>query len=297
MRDALSQYLQFLAVERNASLHTRTAYAHDLRGFLAWLSALVSEEDPSMEGVDKGILRLYLGHLTQRGLSRRSIARHLTAIRMFFAFAFARGLSPANPAAGVRAPKLPSSLPTVVEAGAVAAAMELPDRSTWKGARDAAILELLYSTGMRVSELVGLDRGDLSATAGTVRVFGKRRKERIIPVGRPALDAVALWLERRPSAPKDEEPRALFIGNRGTRIPVRTVYEVVRRHISTVSGHAHNGPHVLRHSFATHLLDRGADLQAVREMLGHESLSTTQIYTHVTIDHVLRVYEHAHPRA
>jgi tyrosine recombinase XerC len=302
MIETMQRFRDYLVVERNASGHTVTAYMRDLAQFHTWLRELAETAEISCEAVDRGTIRAWLGELTERGLSRRSISRKITSLRTFFRFAEQRGYVTANPTADLHAIKIDRMLPVFVDEESIGALLRLPDTGTVEGARDAAILELLYSTGMRLSELVGLNRKDLSAAAATVRVLGKRRKERILPVGAPALNAVqhALALRDRAAAEGTRQvvdTEAMFLNRRGKRLTNRSVYTIVHDHLRLVSEQERCSPHVLRHSFATHLLNRGADLQAVRELLGHESLSTTQIYAHVTTDHLKREYAKAHPRA
>jgi len=302
MTETLQRFREYLVVERNASGHTVTAYMRDLAQFHAWLRELAESAEVSFEAIDRGTIRAWLGELTERGLSRRSISRKITSLRSFFRFAEQRGHISSNPTADLHAIKIDRRLPVFVDEESADALLQLPDTGTVEGARDAAILELLYSTGMRLSELVGLDRQDLSVSAATVRVLGKRRKERILPVGAPALRAVqhALALRDRAAAEGTRriiDAEAMFLNRRGKRLTSRSVYSIVHDHLRMVSEQERCSPHVLRHSFATHLLNRGADLQAVRELLGHESLSTTQIYAHVTTDHLKREYAKAHPRA
>lgn len=298
MRSAIEQFRMYLTVERNASRHTVKAYIRDLTQLEEWVRASgTADGDVSLSGIDKAALRMYLGTLIGNGLSRRSAARKLTAIRTFFEFAVRRGLAPINPAAMVSSPKIEKRLPSSIGQEELARALEIPDRATFTGARDAAILELFYSTGIRLSELVALDRADIRMDARTVRVLGKRKKERIVPFGRAAKTA----LERYYSSVETEfgtpAPAAVFLNRRGARISARSIHTIVQRVLTRVENRTATSPHVLRHSFATHMLDRGADLQALRELLGHESLSTTQIYAHVSIEHLMRVYEKSHPRA
>jgi integrase/recombinase XerC len=301
MRDLIARYLTHLTVERNASPHTVRAYGDDLRRFASWLDALAGVENAPADGVDRDTLRMYLGSLLESGLSKRSAARKLTAIRSFFSYLVERKLADEHPAAQLRSPKLERRLPSFVEEGRLAAVLALPDTNDFGGARDAAILELFYSTGIRLSELVSLDHDMLNTRAGTLRVMGKRRKERVVPVGRAALAALAVYVAQREDhfsgARKLRDTDAVFVNRRGTRISPRSVYAIVHRYLRQAENQMKCSPHVLRHSFATHLLDRGADLEAVRELLGHESLSTTQIYTHVSTEHLKRVYATAHPRA
>jgi integrase/recombinase XerC len=296
MLTALKLFHEYLLVERNASPHTIRAYVRDLERFHAWLLTLAEAEEVDPAAIDRNTIRAYMGALAGQGLTRRSISRTMTSIRMFFKFAVRRSILATDPTVNLKSMKIEKRLPTFVEEDAVDAMLGLPDTSTFEGARDAAILELFYSTGIRVSELVSLDRRDLPAESGTIRVLGKRRKERVLPVGGPAMKAVRHYLALR-DARQPGHTQAVFINNRGTRLSGRSVYSIVHRYLRAVSEQALCSPHVLRHSFATHLLNRGADLEAVRELLGHESLSTTQIYAHVSMDHLKREYAKAHPRA
>ncbi|MFZ1730055.1 MAG: tyrosine recombinase XerC [Bacteroidota bacterium] len=299
MKASIQRFREYLTVERNASPHTVVAYIHDIERFHAWMLTLIENSSVDLNAIDRGSIRLYLGVLADEGLSRRSISRKMTSIRAFFQFAERRGLAEENPTANIHAPKIDRHLPAFIDEESVHRLMRLPDTGTTDGARDAAILEMFYSTGMRLSELTGLNIRDINMSTRSVRVLGKRRKERILPLGQPAIDAVQHYIAARAneSGYPERNSEALFLNNRGSRLSGRSVYTIVNNHLRAVSDHEQCSPHVLRHSFATHLLNRGADLQAVRELLGHESLSTTQIYTHVTTDHLKREYAKAHPRA
>lgn len=298
MKASIQLFREYLTVERNASRHTVTAYVRDLEHFHAWLCDVAESDDVSLDGVDRAGIRLYLGALAEQGLSRRSVSRKVSSLRAFFLFAERRELREGNPTTGLHTPKIDRRLPAFIDEDTVGALLALPDTGSEEGARDAAILELFYGTGMRLSELTALDLHDINPGAGTVRVLGKRRKERILPLGRHAQAAIERYLAFRGASGRTaRDGGALFLNSRGDRLSSRSVYSIVNEHIRAVSDQAQCSPHVLRHSFATHLLDRGADLQAVRELLGHESLSTTQIYAHVTTDHLKREYAKAHPRA
>ncbi|MBR9974759.1 MAG: tyrosine recombinase [Bacteroidetes bacterium] len=298
MKASIQLFHEYLTVERNASRHTVTAYVRDLEHFHAWLCLVAESDEVTPDGVDRSSIRQYLGVLAEEGLTRRSISRKVSSLRAFFLFADRRGLREGNPTTGLHTPKIDRRLPAFIDEASVGAVLALPDIHTEKGARDAAILELFYSTGMRLGELTALNLRDINPGALTIRVLGKRRKERILPLGRHALEAIDRYLAlRRASGRHSDDSEALFLNIRGGRLSSRSVYSIVNKHIKVVSDQAQCSPHVLRHSFATHLLDRGADLQAVRELLGHESLSTTQIYAHVTTEHLKREYAKAHPRA
>jgi integrase/recombinase XerC len=299
MKASIQLFREYLTVERNASRHTVIAYIRDLEQFHIWLLKIAEEERVTLSAVDRATIRLYLGVLAEQGITRRSISRKVSSLRAFFLFAEKRGMLAENPTTGLHTPKIEKRLPAFVDEESVSRLLALPDTGTVTGARNAAILELFYSTGMRLSELTGLDLKDLNLKTLTVRVLGKRRKERILPLGVPAAAAIERYLAcwRGEAGQPARDSGALFLNNRGDRLSGRSVYTIVNEHIRAVSDQEQCSPHVLRHSFATHLLNRGADLQAVRELLGHESLSTTQIYAHVTTDHLKREYAKAHPRA
>ncbi len=294
MDRAVRTYLEYLERERNYAANTIMAYATDLREFLAFLR---SEGVRSLSTVDMEHVRAHIGKLFDEGFKPRSIARKVASIRSFFRFAKRRALVPTNPTLMLITPKRPKTLPTVLEESSVTLLMERPDRSTLIGKRDAAILELLYGTGIRLSELLSATISDLDLREGILRVTGKGRKERIVPVGTHALVRAREYLQARKTERPGRPADPLFLSVHQRRLAPQTVYKMVTRHIDAVSEIQKKSPHVLRHTFATHLLNRGADLRAVKELLGHERLSTTQIYTHVSTAHLKRVYEKAHPKA
>ncbi|MBR9977616.1 MAG: tyrosine recombinase [Bacteroidetes bacterium] len=297
MQASIQSFHDYLTVERNASPHTVCAYLRDLGHFHVWLCQIAETGEVDLHAVDRHTLRAYLGALAERGLSRRSIGRNISSLRSFFAFAERRGHIANNPTSNLHIPKTDRRLPVYIDEPTVTALLQLPEPTSFITARDLAILELFYSTGMRLAELTTLNLTRLNLTAGTVRVLGKRRKERILPIGNPARQALVCYLDFRAGHTPLRDHEALFLNNRGNRLSRRSVYNIVHDHMRIVSDQQKCSPHVLRHSFATHLLNRGADLQAVRELLGHESLTTTQIYAHVTTDHLKREYAKAHPRA
>ena len=292
MRGLIEGFLDYLRRERNYSPNTVLAYDDDLSQFDAFLRKHFSREHVEASAVDQLTIRLFLGDLLEAGMGRRSSARKLAAVRSFFRFLLRRKVLTSNPALNVVTPKLPRRLPVVLDEQSVARIMEAPDPRTPEGLRDRAILEMLYGTGIRLSELIGLNRESVDLRNDTVKVLGKGNKQRLVPLGRKAKDALLRYLRMRDS----REP-ALFLSSRGKRLYPKGVYLIVTKHIRTVSEIEKKSPHVLRHTFATHLLSRGADLQAVRELLGHASLSTTQLYTHVTVDRLKRIYNQAHPRS
>lgn len=303
MEGAIRAFVTFLQVEQGASPETIRAYQADLRQFLGFVRTLApaSAASPAPEQIDAVTVRRYLGWLDRRGEKKSSLARKLAALRSWFRYLLREGLVRQNPAGTVRTPKLPQYLPRVLSKEDTEALMEGPEGSTVVTQRDRAILETLYSTGARVSELAGLNLEDLTPTEGLVRLRGKGRKERIVPIGAVALDAIRAYREslRKTSlrVQHSREPHdPLFQNGRGGRLTVRSVERVVEKYSRRLVGGSIS-PHALRHSFATHLLDEGADLRAIQEMLGHASLSTTQKYTHVALDRLLDVYDRAHPRA
>jgi len=289
-------FLSALKAERDVSPHTLAAYRHDLAGFGAWAGRGGTQ---GLSGVDRKLLRRYVSYLTQLGYARRSIARKVSALRSLLGWAVVNDVIPANPAEGLGAPKLDRPLPTVLKAAEAARLCELPPTDDPVGVRDRALLELLYGSGLRVAEVCGLDMGDVDVTTATVRVTGKGRKQRQVPMSEPAVAALGLYLQDARPALLERgggAPQALFLNLRGARLGPRTVRASLAR-LRRAEGAPSVSPHVLRHSFATHLLDGGADLRAVQEMLGHSSLATTQIYTHVSTERLRTVYEQTHPRA
>jgi integrase/recombinase XerC len=289
MNDPLAGFLRHLAVERHASAHTLRSYRHDLADFQRFLTARgaagLAEADPRA-------VRAWLAALHARGLQPASVGRKLAAVRSCFAFLVRRGVVDANPAREVRGPRQPRALASFLP---IDEATQLVEGRAVGGdtrERDLAILELLYASGLRVSELSGLDLEALDRVESTVRVRGKGRKERVVPYGAAAARALDAWLGRR-----GERPGPLFTGRRGGRLGVRAIHTVVRRAARAAGLTRRVSPHTLRHTFATHLLDGGADLRVIQELLGHSRLSTTQRYTHVGAEQLLRVYDRAHPRA
>ncbi len=308
MASALAAFRRHLASERGLSAHTVRAYIGDISSMLGYA---VDDHYEDLADLDIAVLRAWLGSLHRAGQARTTIARRAASARAFTAFAHRRGWLAADPGAQLRTPKVRRHLPEVLGQEQMTAVLTAPQRSSPGDdavaaavrQRDAAIMELLYATGIRVSELCGLDLGDLDTGRRTVRVLGKRSKERVVPVGIPAVKAVLDWLDHGRPAVTAVTGRtvtagdALFLGARGGRIDPRTVRRVVHARIAAVGSVPDAGPHGLRHTAATHLLEGGADLRSVQEILGHASLATTQIYTHVSIDRLVAVYRQAHPRA
>ena len=299
MGDVVAGFREYLTRERDRSQHTVRAYAGDIRACLAWCAADGSE---SLSDISLAQLREWLGSLASGGAARATLSRRSAAVRTFFAWARRTGLIERDPALRLASPKRQRTLPDVLTREGATAVLDLAavaaDDDDPIHLRNRAVLELLYATGVRVSELTGLDVDDADRGRRVVRVLGKGRKERSVPFGVPADVALGEWLERgRPRLVTDDSGPALFLGRRGRRVDPRQVREVVHSLLAHVPDAPDLGPHGLRHSAATHLLEGGADLRMVQELLGHSSLATTQIYTHVSMDRLRRSYEQAHPRA
>jgi integrase/recombinase XerC len=296
LASARAGFLDHLALERGLSPHTVRAYAGDVTGLLVHATRRGCE---SASDLDIAVLRSWLAQLHTRGASRSTLARRASAARMFTAWSRRRGLLTTDPGALLASPKAQRPLPDVLRIDDAAAVMRAAAEDTSPiGLRDAAIVELLYATGTRVSELCGLDIDDLDTQRRTARVLGKGAKERTVPLGDPAIAAVQTWLSRgRPQLVSASSGPALLLGARGGRIDPRTARRAVHERLAAVDGVPDMGPHGLRHTAATHLLEGGADLRSVQELLGHGTLATTQIYTHVSIERLRATYERAHPRA
>ena len=300
------QFIHYLSAEKNASPHTCRCYQKDLEEFEHFLKssgiAFSQSGDIKMEEVDRLAIRRYLSFLHRRN-KKSSIARKISTLRSFFKYLAREKLIQSNPAKSVSTPKVEKPLPTILTVDEAFRLMKSPEnhyvksfrgRIEGKVLRDRAILELLYSSGLRVSELVGLNWNQLDFSLGIVKVLGKGRKERIVPIGTKAIEALKAYLERRGDL-EDEEP--LFINSRGGRLTTRSVGRLIKKYTKTSGLFQKISPHSLRHSFATHLLDAGADIREIQEMLGHVSLSTTQRYIHLSPGKLMEVYDKAHPRS
>ncbi len=285
-------FCTYLETERNVSPHTLAAYRCDLGQFAVYVLKEKGEQAGAVD-VDHLLLRRYLAQLG-RNAKKSSMGRKLAAIRSFFRYLLRTGIIARNPAELIATPKKENRLPFHLDIDQVTALVEAPSEGQKHMLRDRAILELLYSCGLRVSELTGLDIGELDLAGGMVRVMGKGGKERIVPVGSRAVTAICEYLEERG---EQAGTGALFLNTRGQRINRRSVARIVDVHVLRIAAFKRISPHVLRHTFATHMLEGGADLRAIQELLGHASLSTTQKYTHVGIDRLMEVYDKAHPKA
>jgi len=296
---AAEAFGKYLAGERARSEHTVRAYLADVRNMLAHSA---SEGVIDLPGIELGTLRRWLGAQSEAGTARSTLARRSATARSFTAWALREELITADPSLRLKAPKKEKSLPGVLQAQQVTRLLAKLEEAASEGAplavRNRAMVELLYATGIRVGELAGMDIDDLNPDRRTLRVIGKGNKERTVPYGVPAAVALDDWLRRgRPRLAREQSGAALFLGSRGNRVDQRQVRAVVKDLFEALGDTSATGPHALRHSAATHLLDGGADLRAVQEILGHSSLATTQVYTHVSVDRLRKSYQQAHPRA
>lgn len=299
MHSAIAQFLRYLVNERNASELTIKSYREDLFAFVEWLqTSRGNVPDPAT--LSPQDLRSFQAALQQADYARSSIARKLAALRSFYKFAMREGLAKNNPAKPLRNPRKQRKLPHVLSDDEVGRLLIAPPGDKVDGLRDRAILETIYSAGLRVSELVGLQDGDLDFDESIIRVRGKGRKERVCPLGSFAIKAITAYRSRRRRSDKTEalgRQAPVFVNRFGNILTARSVGRMLEKHLAVAGLDARTSPHTLRHSFATHLLDRGADIRSVQELLGHKSLATTQIYTHVSAASLRKVYERAHPRA
>ncbi|HUR00567.1 MAG TPA: tyrosine recombinase XerC [Gemmatimonadaceae bacterium] len=301
----VSDFLLHMEKERDVSPHTLKAYRRDLDELLEYLASYYGENTWSWQGIDRLAIRGFLAHLTRKKLSKRTIARALSAVRSFYTYLHRNEVVEANPARGVSSPKLERYLPGYLDRAQIELLFQSAELKAQDGkfvdVRNNAIVELFYSTGMRLSELRGINRGDLDLLSQQVKVRGKGRKERIIPVGDHAQLALRNYESKRDDLIRNEIPgadrMAFFLSSRGKRISVRAIQSAVTGFLDRIDEDAGLSTHSLRHTFATHLLDAGADLRAVQELLGHASISTTQIYTHTSVERLKEVYRKSHPRA
>ena len=297
MHAAIDGFLRYLQVERNASELTIKSYADDLSASVEFLTEYRDGVLPPSD-VTVGMLREYLAFLHECNYARTTVARRLACLRSFFRFCCREQICETNPAKSLRTPRIGRKLPHFLSSDQIGTLLETPPATTAAGLRDRAILETMYSAGLRVAELVGLNVGDWEQDTGILRVLGKGRKERIAPVGSYATKALLRWLDvRQPAQDAGDDADALFLNRFGRRLTTRSIGRMLEKHLASAGLDRRTTPHTLRHSFATHLLDGGADLRTVQELLGHKSLTTTQIYTHVSTRRLRETYEKAHPHA
>jgi integrase/recombinase XerD len=296
LQDQLKDFVHFLVVEKGLSQNTVVSYERDLKSYLLYLNKV--EEITSLNDVTRPTIIQFLKFLTEKGKSSKTIARHIASIRSFHQFLLREKVTSQDPTVHIDRPKQEQKLPHIMSVEEVQALLETPDANNAFGIRDKAMLELLYATGIRVSELISLNLSDVHLTMGFVRCIGKGNKERIIPVGKMAQRAIEVYIEEsRGLLKKKKTIDALFLNHHGNRLTRQGFWKILKKLTKEAGIEKELTPHTLRHSFATHLLENGADLRAVQEMLGHADISTTQIYTHVTKTRMKDVYSMYHPRA
>ncbi len=326
----ISEFLNYLSFERHFSPHTAKCYAADLRQFCGYLAgersreasgagptppgyageydaarstgtavAVSTDMKQKLIGMDTEQIRRYLAHLGKMDYSKSTIARKLATLRSFYKFCLRRGYVQSNPLASIRTPKQEKRLPKFLGMEQINTLLQTPDGTTLLGARDRAMLEVMYSTGIRVSELVDLNITDVDSLGQSLRVRGKGRKERVAPIGPTALTAINKYMDKRKADPRSTNfnQEALFVNKHGQRLSTRSVRRKLDKYLAQAGMDPTISPHTLRHTFATHMLENGADLRSVQELLGHQSISTTQVYTHVTTRRLKAAYDEAHPRA
>jgi integrase/recombinase XerC len=302
LTDDLTQFFQHLKYERNLSPHTLRNYSSDLEQFKVHLLGIEKRDDIAAADIDRLTIREWMASL-HGDHKKTSVARKLASLRTFFQFLIREGKLESNPAKMVATPRIERTLPNHLSIEDAVRFIETPDINTNLGRRDRAIIEFLYATGIRVGELVGINLADVDMRERVVRVTGKRNKQRMVPFGEPALQALLLYLEKTRGVflnecpPAERDDRALFLHRRGGRLTTRSVGRLIDKYIKQCADIHNISPHSLRHTFATHLLDQGADLRDIQELLGHARLSTTQIYTQVSMEKMIEVYDRAHPKA
>ena len=295
VEELFQKYIKHLQVERGISAYTVRNYSTDIQGFLDFLG---TNGVTSLSKVDRAMMRRYLGWLQEQGIARGSISRKLSALRSFYRYLMRENLVTSEPLTSLSAPKLEQRLPTFLSTDEVVRLVESPDTSTPKGVRDRAILELLYAAGLRLSEIVSLNVNDVDFNSRQVRAWGKGSKERIVLMGKPAAEALRRYVKyARPKLEGKKRTQALFLNRFGDRIARRRIEYIIEKSARQAGLDMRVHTHMLRHTFATHLLDGGADLRAVQELLGHARLATTQVYTHVSQNQIRRTYLNAHPRS
>jgi len=295
MESLIQEFIDYLGHEKGLATNTLESYSRDLKQYYGFLSG---DSTASLENASQSTIVAYLMHLRKQGKATATIARRLAALKAFYQFLVKENYVATDPTGDLSSPKLERKLPKVLTVSEVERLLNQPDLSTPAGKRDKAMLELLYATGIRVSELVNLNLLDVDLKEGFVRCTGKGSKERVVPMGEIAISALKTYLESaRPKLVTDPKEKALFVNHHGKRLTRQGFWKIVKKYAAQAQIRKEITPHTLRHSFATHLLENGADIRAVQEMLGHADISTTQIYTHVTKDRLKDVYAKSHPRA
>jgi integrase/recombinase XerC len=297
VEEALAEFLRHLALEKNASPNTVKSYREDLTQALTFFRGKLAGQSFEPARLNTRLLRAYLSWLHEQDYARSTVARRIAAVRSWCRFLCRQGLLTGNPALGLRGPRQEKKLPHFLTREDLLRLLEAPPGDTPLGLRDRALLEVMYSAGVRVSELTGLDLGDVDLDGGLATVRGKGKRERLALMGPPALEALRAWLVVRQGLLRPRARDALFLNKNGTRLSSRSVGRLLEKYLAQAGLDPRTSPHTLRHSFATHLLDAGADIRSVQELLGHRNLATTQVYTHVTTQRLRDSYHKAHPRA
>lgn len=296
MQAEFREYLKYIKYQRNYSAKTVTAYQNDLLQFESFLVDVFNQNKIVWSFVNKNIIRQFLAILNNMGLQRRSIARKIAALKSFFRFISKNGIISANPMLTIKTPRYDKKLPEFVPMQYIDELMDLPSLNSFEGVRDRAILELFYGTGIRLAELLNLNLSSIQLTENVIHVVGKGNKERVVPIGKSAHESIKRYLNIRPSyAQADTEQ--LFVLKSGKKMYPMAIQRIVGKYLQKIAEVKKKSPHVLRHTFATHLMNQGADIRAIKDLLGHANLSTTQVYTHISIDHLKSIYSRAHPGA
>jgi len=296
MDKTIRDFLRYISLERRYSPHTKESYANDLRQFESFLLEHFRNDKIFWQHIDKKIIRYYLMELQEKQLSHRSIARKLATLKSFFKFCTREQIIDHNPAFSIKMPRFPKKLPEYLSKDDVKKLLKLPKPNSFEGMRDLAILELFYGTGIRLSELINMKTSDIDFNQRLIRIVGKGNKERIVPIGRHAGEILKKYLQIRTQYVTNSVEN-VFILPSGKKMYPMAVQRIIKKYFDLVSDLKQRSPHILRHTYATHLLNAGASIRTVKDLLGHESLSTTQVYTHLSIDHLKSIYNQAHPGA
>jgi len=294
MHRFIREYIKYIKLERRYSEHTVDSYQNDLVQFESFLQRQLRQETVDWAAVDRRIIREYLGWLASRNLRKISIARKLAAVKSFYTFLGRQQLNSKNPTLAVKTPRFEKHLPEFISIENMTEILKMPAENTFEGIRDRTIVELFYASGIRRAELMALELKDLLSEQGLIRVLGKGEKERVVPIGSYATNCLDVYLPQRQARARPGVEN-VFILESGQPMYAMAIYRVIGKYLQKISDIKKKSPHVLRHSFATHLMNQGADIRAVKDLLGHANLSTTQIYTHTSIDHLKKIYARAHP--
>jgi integrase/recombinase XerC len=296
MNKNIIEFIKYIKLEKRYSAHTIESYQNDLLQFESFLLNYFNTDKIFWHLIDKKIIRYFMIDLQENKISRRSVARKLAALKSFFKFLVREEVVAKNPTITIKTPKFDKKLPEYLTIDEIEDLLHLPEHNTFEGLRDLALLELFYGTGIRLSELINIKLTDLLINENLMRVFGKGQKERVVPLGSMAKKILQIYLQIRPQYAENSVDNVFVLKN-GKRMYPMAVQRIVQKYLSQISNIEHKNPHALRHTYATHLLNAGASIRVVKDLLGHESLSTTQVYTHMSIDHLKSIYKQAHPAA